>query len=596
MVSASKAARTLLPLTYFAALAIVATAPLDGGRTWPLGHDGLLCHYRLGHFREAMAQGILYPRWLPNAFGGYGYPTFVFYPPGFFYLALPAALVFKKLTTAVYFTLTGLFFIGGWGAYWIGRQLADRAMGVFCAAMFVITPYAYVELYVRNALAEFSAMMLTPWPLGCLLWLSRAERSNRVNLVLRSSAMTGLAVSLAAVIVCHPATALFLTLALIWASLRVACDKTTNVTEALPARRGIARIRWRFLSGSIAAMMLGMALAIPYWVPLFELKEHVEHAPAVEGYFTPSDHVVHVEQFFSPAWGYGPSTAGNNEDMPFSLGLPHFLLAIIGIVASWRRPFVQATGAAYLFLLMLMTAIAAPIWNTLPILDYVQFPWRILSVTGTLQVACIAGGHGIYSRLNSWKAPALIAFLLIAVAWSYEQFVPSPKRINDADGRIAQTERSRLESFQTYAGRDEFTPKSAKQLRVLIPPRKNRPLVTVADRSRDVTAAHGATEYSMDYTIGAGPPTILTINQVYFPGWEVMINGESVASKTLVRSVAPDGRIRVPLNNEAPCRVVAHYAGPPGGLGRALAIGVSMMAFIAVAVASRTGIDDLPNS
>ena len=147
----------LLRYLYLITLAAALTSPL--ATAWPMGHDGLRCHFRLDHFKNSVQHGVLYPRYLPSAFGGYGYPTFAFYPPGFYYLATPLVLLIDDVATAVYLTMLMLFFIGGVGAYNMCREVSDRTTSTFCASMFLITPYVFVDLYVRNSLAELTALL-----------------------------------------------------------------------------------------------------------------------------------------------------------------------------------------------------------------------------------------------------------------------------------------------------------------------------------------------------------------------------------------------------------------------------------------------------
>ena len=42
---------------------------------------------------QPIAAGEWYPRWTPDLYGGYGYPTFVFYAPATYYLLLAVALL-----------------------------------------------------------------------------------------------------------------------------------------------------------------------------------------------------------------------------------------------------------------------------------------------------------------------------------------------------------------------------------------------------------------------------------------------------------------------------------------------------------------------
>ncbi len=68
---------------------------------WQLLHPGYYCiwkndvaytHKYILQFTESFRQGILYPRWMAECFGGYGSPVFVYYSPSLYYLAGIAGL------------------------------------------------------------------------------------------------------------------------------------------------------------------------------------------------------------------------------------------------------------------------------------------------------------------------------------------------------------------------------------------------------------------------------------------------------------------------------------------------------------------------
>lgn len=579
---ALQALTRLWPTAALAAVALAVTAPLASRGAWPMGHDELYCHYRLDHFREAVREGVLYPRWLPDAYGGYGYPTFVFYPPGFFFAALPAATLFEDLTTAVYVTLTWMVFAGAAGAYRIGTQWGDRPFALFCGAMFAITPYLFVDLFVRCALAELSAMLAAPWPLYFLLRLwrlperppappqpagGRFARGRR-----ELGASVGLAVSLAAVIYCHPATALFLTAAL-------ACIAVWIVLAA-GNRSG------RFGIAALGAVLMAVALATPYWQPLFALKSEVAHAAAVEGYFTAREHLATWEQLVSPAWGYGPSTSGDDDGMSFALGLPHFLLAAVGAAAGRRLAFVQAAAMTYLALVLMMTPLARPLWEAIPLLDFVQFPWRILSVTASLQAVCIAAGAGIYRRLGAAAPLALAGLFLLAAAWSHEQFGANPRSITDADVLIARERQQRLNAFHTYAGRNEFTPHAAVRLSQSAAARGERPMVRLlsaegqGSSTRRLHFVDRSARHVLHVRMAPGDRAVAVLEQLYFPGWEVAVNGQRIDDAALAAMVTEDGRMQVAIKEGNACTLQARYAGPPGGRLRLLVVLASRIAFL----------------
>ena len=57
------------------------------GPDWVIGHNEGLRYLALAeHFRRVLRWTASYPRWLPELYGGRGYPTFVFYQPFVFFL------------------------------------------------------------------------------------------------------------------------------------------------------------------------------------------------------------------------------------------------------------------------------------------------------------------------------------------------------------------------------------------------------------------------------------------------------------------------------------------------------------------------------
>ena len=62
--------------------------------------------YLLEAFRDYTADGIWYPRWIHNLYGGYGYPTFLLYQPGFWFFSLP--FIWLAHSPVLAFKLSGL--------------------------------------------------------------------------------------------------------------------------------------------------------------------------------------------------------------------------------------------------------------------------------------------------------------------------------------------------------------------------------------------------------------------------------------------------------------------------------------------------------
>src|SRR4029078_4007448 len=82
---------------------------------------------------------------------------------------------------------------------------------------------------------------------------------------------------------------------------------------------------------------------------------------------------------------YGLSLPGPDDGMSFSLGWAHLLIAAI-VLAVWRRKAFWALAA--IAICWLMTENAHAIWDALPQLQYVAFPWRLLA-SATVCIALI---------------------------------------------------------------------------------------------------------------------------------------------------------------------------------------------------------------
>src|SRR5262249_59646287 len=96
--------------------------------------------------------------------------------------------------------------LGAAGAFRLGAALANRRFGLFAAALFLLTPYLFVDLYVRGDLSEALGLLLGPWVLGFAIDLDRRLARGASP----AGAMTGLALASAASVLAHPAPALVL--------------------------------------------------------------------------------------------------------------------------------------------------------------------------------------------------------------------------------------------------------------------------------------------------------------------------------------------------------------------------------------------------
>ena len=532
----------LLIVLFLALIAAMPIAPMIIEGSWPLTGEFPRYVVLLDHFREAILAGVPYPRWLPELYGGYGYPTFVYYQPGLFYFLLPFTFVADDPLQYMLLGIYALFFLGCLGAYMMGREMVGKPTGLFAAALFPLTPYLYVNLYARGDLSELAAMLITPWPLVFLQRLvSRARKAADGG----APATLWMCLSLAAIIAAHPVTAMFylpafgaIAVGAIWASPEAA--------------------RWRLFGNVAVAAILTLSITSPYWATVLQMAGYIDIGAATSGHYDASSNVVDLSRLlFGPHW----QTAAQVKwtDAQLQLGLPIVVAAVVGAAAGWKIPGIRAAIIAYLILFVAMTPLSAVFWS-LPGLGVVQFPWRILSVAAVLQVYCAMGLAHLYRREDLKRTLVFVTVLLLAAVWHGDRFAINIRSVGFSQADLADRKAGDRTRFENYAAMNEFLPRSAAGAR---PERsRGRGPILSSDLPLNMEPLPDSTAHRIAYRVEAPAPAGIVVNQLYLPGWVVRVDGDPVTREKLESGLLPDGRMT--LRVESGEHVVeALYAGPP---------------------------------
>lgn len=527
---------------YVAAMALVPMVPfaLKGGG-WPRCHDSARYLVLFDHFREQIADGVLYPRWLPELYGGLGYPTFVYYQPGYFYWQLPFAQLTDNPLWTTYFSLYALLLCGAAGMWLLCRwAFSSRTAAAAGTALFVLTPYLFVDLYSRCDLSEFMALVLMPWPLALALRLKARLAMPRPRFGLHVAA---LAVAVAVVVLAHPVALVFLVpflvMFVVW----------TGRDAGSPARG-------RFYALATIGLVAGLALAAPYWLSAYLMTPHV----AIEAVnsvprFQPEHHFLQPMVLFLPQWLTGANVFGQ-------LGFPHFALAAAGAVLFRRLPAVQIACFGYVAVILGMTESSAPIWQ-IPIVRMTQFPWRLLALGATLQ-AFVGAAFFLHLPKSARVGVAALGVTLAALlAWYLPQFdfAVDHERFGRAELAAARSfDRSHRSAVTAYTLTNEFRPRTHRAPRAVAAP---APDIVGATPPAIIAKLQNSKRWRRKYRVSAAAATTLTLGQLYLPGWRVEIDGRPVPGAVLRRALKADGLIRVAVPAGAHI-LEAWYEGPVG--------------------------------
>ena len=496
---------TIILHLFLFSLAMLIVLPMFSV-SWPATHDMFRYPALSYAFRDAFTNGFYFPRWLPDFCGGYGYPSFVFYQPGLFYLVLFFQLFTGSILLAYKIAFLFIFYISFLGVYKLsGEFTKDIPTRFFAVLLFALTPYLYVDFYVRGDLSELASMLITPWP---LYFFIKATKGTDLLKVVVYTFITS--ICLAAMVYTHPLPCVFyFPMFCVFALALCYNEKRTRVIAIL-----------KITSISLISAVI---MSAPYWLNAYFMKQFVHAERALTGYFLPKYHFVYPSQLFSNFWGFGASLSGLNDEMSFQLGAVHFIVATAGVIFAYKNKRILIIYVFYLFLIMMMTPVSYFLWESVPVIAMLQFPWRLLSVIAIMQVICGMG-------MIDWKIKKLYLYSIYAVIilfslyWYHEQF--EVKSISETEmNNFSQYTAFAQNNFITATSGNEFLPITATDIKKA---RGEAPLLQVSHTTCKVTPDPNSDKYYLKYTISTKQPINIRINQYYFPGWRIFISGERV--------------------------------------------------------------------
>ena len=342
------------------AAALATTPQLVRGTS--CGHD---FDFHLVSWLDAMhswQQGIGYPHWAPSANFGAGEPRFVFYPPVTWMLgaALGLALPWK----AVPIILTFLLLAGtGLATRTLARHLLEDGPATLAGCVALFSGYALFTAYERSAFGELTGGFWIP----LLLLLVLRDRNASGNVWQR--AFDGSAALLALVV------------AGVWLSDVPLGVMASYLLAAFALAVALLRRSPAPVLRSAAGVAVGLGLSAFFLVP----------AAVEQSWVAVREATDEPGMLIENSWlfGHHADPALQLHDVELLkvsvIALTMVALALAGLAVSWMRGGVARERRAWVALaliplavLFLLLPISLPVWNALPKLRFLQFPWRWL--------------------------------------------------------------------------------------------------------------------------------------------------------------------------------------------------------------------------
>ena len=466
-------------------------------------HDDIQA-FRLLELDKCIKDNQIPCRWIPDMGYGYGYPQFNYYGPFPYYLMEVFHLMgFGFLdSTKIGFILSIL--VSAYGMYLLGKSLWGTGGGLISSAFYIYGPYRAVNIYVRGAMGETWGMAFLPF----IFWSIKEVLENHKN------AKLWLALSLAALLTSHNITSIISIIFIAAWFIFLIYYKGFRPPQVIRQVKNI------LISG-----LWGFFISAFFTLPAFFEREYVHIETILMGYFNYLAHYVGLKQLlFSTHFGYGSSELGPNDNVLLSPGILHWAFPILVVILLFWFRRSKELRYSLLFLLLgwfslfLIHPRSTFIWQSLPILSFVQFPWRFLTIA-TFCFAVVSGAVvAIMPKKIKLKSFFVGLIVLIVIFFNVGYFKPRiVLNITDADKFSGDAWQKQL-TISIF----DYLPIYAKH-----PPTQKAPdTPSFLEGEGEVKGGEKGTDWQ-EWEISVNSQVSKIIFPIYdFPVWTARVNGQ----------------------------------------------------------------------
>lgn len=467
----------------------------------PYGHDTINHLARFANYKLALKEGQIPPRFAPNLMNRYGYPVFNYNNPLPNILSAPLTAAGLHYETSFKLIQAVFFLAGGAGIfYWLKLLKLDSKLARNIAVgVYFLSPFAVNLIYIRGNIGEALAMNLLIF-IGLLIELIKAKKfnpKNKVHFLLSALIFTCFLLS-------HNVMALFGTVFMVLYGVL----------------RGLKIKDWLQI---LKPAVLSLGLSLWFWLPALLEKKHIvlDHVDLSKDFTL---HFPTWRQLLASPLSFGFSYTADVDSMSFAVGKPLLIVGLIAVcllIFQLITRFIQKKQAPARFspklhslvfltfwLLILQLSITQPLWEVLPLVNYIQFPWRLgmlISIFGSILTAVV---YNLSAK--PLKIIIIVAVILQLISTAKFQAADRVKReIIDYDAYV--------ESTTTL---NENRPKGFNYL-------------NISDWEPTAKILEGEGEVEVDYWFGSKRQYHISLQErsvvveptMNFPGWETKVDG-----------------------------------------------------------------------
>jgi hypothetical protein len=453
-------------------------------------HDGEFHIIRIYEFSKMLKDGYIVPRWAPDLNSQYGMPLFIFHYPFPNYVGSIFYLIGFSLISSFKMTLISGYLLAIITCYIFLLKYSSAYKALASTIIFSTVPYWFVDISIRGSVGEIWGIAWSMASLASIVWNKKIFLGLSIFfLCISHNIMTMLAV---------PILGIFLI------------------------------IHNRYL---LAYFFLGIIASSYFWIPaLFESRYMIGLNTS-----TFSDHFPQLFQLIIPSWGSGFSAPGSNaSEMSQQIGIIPLIVYLIASVLFFRKKSLNNTiepkyfSIVFLIAVLLMLEMSLPIWSFIKPLQYVQYPWRLLSL---IIIALPLITIFVFNQVNKW---IIVSMVLMSILLTYNYTKPvlyEPR--NDEYYTLNKTFTDGTSSMG-----NSFTT-------IWTDWKKDRPNSRISViKGKPTIISLTSTSIMDSFMINGNDNSTIAINRLYYPGWQVYVDGKKTPidySNGIVEVAIPSG-------------------------------------------------------
>jgi hypothetical protein len=586
------------PWTRFAGLAIILlAAAIAAAPIWfhgPVGADDFEFHFISWlDAQHSWLHGVPYPHWATSPNFGAGEPRFVFYPPLTWMLGAALGLVLPW--TLVPVTLTFLLLAGtGVGMRLLARQALGEAPATIAGCAAIFSAYTLFTAYDRTAFGEMAGGFWIPL---LLLFILRDRAPTAPGW---RRALDGSTLPLAVVV------------AGCWLSDAPLGVMASYLLAAVALTAALLARAWFPVVRATIAVVLGVALTAFYLIPAAWEQRWVDIQQATGAKGDPG---LRIENNWLFPHHSDPTLHLRDLALHFisPVAVLMIAVAVLSLGVLWSRGKLSVRSPRPLdrrwwiplalippVVLFLLLPVSLPVWNLLPKLRFLQFPWRwLVVVEAPLAVFFAAAawpGNSGKRWLRQASACACTVFFLAVTLYAERHFFRDDVEYDDLPTILAQ-----YNSGSGFVGTDEYAPLGGENTLVAIglpdacltddfddeqgvqPTPQDNPIWRPEQESCFSTAAASLRQpEQMRVDTNARRAGFMVLRLRSYPAWRVTVNGQVVENLP----ARQDGLLSVPVPQGPVSVTVAWTSTPDMIAGRAVS-GLALVGLIALGLFER---------